>query len=168
MYFHFPFSFLLSPSHLPDGGCTAIILHLLHKLSIGTCVPLQFHFACVLLVVILCHPFLQVIIELHHITWPLDPQSSRHLHVTSSNDGRTQCHFTLLLMSRILITITCLRATRRPSIQLSRATQRPFCYSSSHIITAASRIFIITLSRVAVYPDLYHCRRQPYAYIYHR
>jgi hypothetical protein len=139
MYFHFPFSFLLSPSHLPDGGCTAIILHfllspshlpdggctaiilhLLHKLSIGTCVPLQFHFACVLLVVILCHPFLQVIIELHHITWPLDPQSSRHLHVTSSNDERTQCHFTLLLMSRIPITITCLRVIRRPSIQLSQ------------------------------------------------
>ena len=39
-------------------------------------------------------------------------------------------------MSRILITIICLRATRRPSIQLSR---------------------------VAVYPDHYHCRRQPYA-----
>ena len=52
------------------------------------------------------------------------------------NDERAQCHFTLLLMSRILITITCLRATRRPSIQLSR---------------------------VAVYPDHYHCRRQPYA-----
>jgi hypothetical protein len=52
------------------------------------------------------------------------------------NDERTQCHFTVLLMSRILITIICLRATRRPSIQLSR---------------------------VAVYPDHYHCRRQPYA-----
>jgi len=36
------------------------------------------------------------------------------------NDERAQCHFTLILMSRILITITCLRATRRPSIQLSR------------------------------------------------
>jgi hypothetical protein len=101
-----------------------------------------------------------------HTTWPSDPQSSRHLHVTSSNDEHTQCHFTLLLLSLILITITCHRATRRPSIQWSRATQRPFCYSS-HVITAASRIFI-TLSRVAVYQDLYHCRRQPYAWIYHR
>ena len=30
----FPFFFLLSPSHLPDGGCTAIILHWLHKFQL--------------------------------------------------------------------------------------------------------------------------------------
>ncbi len=34
---------------------------------------------CMFLLVVICHPFLQVIIELHHITWPLDPQSSRRL-----------------------------------------------------------------------------------------